>query len=120
MTGITAPLATRARRAPRELFELYAIVVLLAVDLTAGAILLAVDLALFLAAEFASVGLAIGVDLLVDALLTILGAGGFAGSHLAATDALGNAILLVFAALADLVVAVVGGIGVLFVVVDRA
>lgn len=102
------------------LFGLNAIVVLLAIDLAAGAILLAVDLAFLLASQFATVGLAIGVNLLIDALFAIFGAGGFTGGHLAAANALRDAVLLVCAALADFVVAVVGGVGVVLVVVDGA
>ena len=102
------------------LFGLDAVVVLLAIDLAAGAILFVIDLGALLASKFAAVGLAIGVNLLVDALLTIFGAGGFAGGHLAAADALSNPILLELAACADFVVAVVGGVGVVLVVVDGA
>ena len=61
------------------LFRLDVVVVFLAIDLTAGAVLLAVDLAFFLTSQFASVGLAIGMDLLIDALLPIFSAGGFTG-----------------------------------------
>ena len=110
-----APLATRMSEG---LFRLDAAVVFLAIDLTAGAILFVVDLRVFLAGEPASVGLTIGVDLLVNTLLAIFGAGGLAGGHLAAANAVGNAILLKLAARADFVVAVVGGVGVVLVVID--
>jgi len=102
------------------LFGLDAVVVLLAIDLTAGAVLFTIDLGVFLAGEFATVGLAIGVNLLIDSLLTIFGVGRFASGHLAAADTLGDAILLELAARTDFVVAVVGGVGVVLVVVDGA
>lgn len=66
---------------------------LLALDRTAGAIPLVIDLLLFLPRKLATVGLAIRMNLLVDSLLTVFGLGGFAGSHLAAADALRNAVL---------------------------
>jgi hypothetical protein len=56
-------------------------VVLLAINLTACAILLFVDLSLFLACQLAAVCSAVGMDLLVDALFAILGACGFARGH---------------------------------------
>jgi hypothetical protein len=56
--------------------------VLLAIDLATGAVLLAVDLLVFLPGEFSAVGLAVGVNLLVDALLAVLSAGSLAGMSL--------------------------------------
>ena len=43
---------------------------------------------------------------------------GLAGAQLAAADALGDAVLLILAALADFVVAVVGRVGVVLVLID--
>ena len=54
----------------------------------------------------------------VDALLLIFESCRFAGSQLAALDALRDAVLLILAALADFAVAVLRGIGVVLVVVD--
>lgn len=116
--GITG--SARNAGASGELFRLDAVIVLLAIDLTAGAVLFVVDLGALLTGQFAAVGLAIGADLLVDALLAILGASGFAGGHLSTANTLGDAVLLIFATLADLVVAVVGRVGIVLVVVDRA
>jgi len=93
--------------------------VLLAIDLTAGAVELMVKPSFFLAGELAAIRGAIGVILLVDALLAILGPCGFAGGHLAAANALRDAIPLVLAALADLVVAIVSHVGIVLVSVDR-
>src|SRR5258708_25378217 len=55
---------------------------------------------------------------MVDALLFIFQFSGFAGGQLAAFDALGNAVLLIFAELADRIVAVMRGVGVVLVSVD--
>ena len=66
---------------------------LLAIDLTAGAILLLIDLLLFLPRKLATVGLAIRMNLLVDSCSRFSVLPGFAGSHLAAADALRNAVL---------------------------
>ena len=70
-------------------------VVLFVVDLTAGGVLLAVDLLTLLTGELATVRLAIVVHLLVDVGLRALGAGRFAGSHLAAAQAVGDALVLI-------------------------
>ena len=64
-----------------KLFGCVFAVMFLAIDLTACAILLAVDLALFLAGQLAAVGLTIRMNLLVDALLAILRPGCLAGCH---------------------------------------
>lgn len=56
-------------------------VVLLAIDLAAGAILFAINLPVFLPSQLSAVGLAVSVNLLVDALLAILGASSLAGVH---------------------------------------
>ena len=58
-------------------------VVLLVVDLAAGGVLFAVDLLALLAGQLSAVGGAIVVDLLVDPRLGAVGAGRFAGGHLA-------------------------------------
>src|SRR5258708_22078375 len=100
------------------LFRCNFVVVLLAIDLAAGAILFAIDLAMLLRRQLSPVGCAIGANLLIDSLLAILGARGFAGSHGAILDAVGDAVLLIFATLADFVVAVVRLRGVVLVVVD--
>jgi len=93
--------------------------VFLVVDLVAGVILLPVDALFFPGREFAAVGRAIGPRLLVDVLFRIFGFGGFRRRHLAAVDPVGDALLLIIAALADLIVAVMFVIGVVLVVVDR-
>ncbi len=54
---------------------------LLAIDLAAGAILFAIDLRVLLPGEPAAIASAVGTDLLVDALLAVLVAGGLAGVH---------------------------------------
>jgi len=62
---------------------------------------------------------AIVANFLVDIGLIFFRAGGFASGHLAAPDALGNAVLLIFRALADLTLRV--GIlhrGVVLVLID--
>src|SRR6185312_4013477 len=77
-------------------------VVVLVVDLTAGAILLAVDLLTLLAGESAAVGDAVVVDLAVDIGLALVGASCFAGGHLATAYTVRNALLLVGFTLIDL------------------
>src|SRR5262249_48267577 len=78
-------------------------VVLFVVYHVRGAVELPVDLRLFLIGEVAAIGGALGFDFLVDFGLGPLGASGFTGGHLAALDAVGYALLLVVAALFDLV-----------------
>jgi hypothetical protein len=92
--------------------------VLLAIDLTAGAILLAIDLSLFLVGQFATICGAVGANLLVDSLLAVLSASGLSGGHRSILDSVGDAILLVFSALSDFIVAVVSLSGVVLVGVD--
>lgn len=65
------------------------------IDLTAGGVLLAVDLLFFLAGQLATVGSAIVVNLLVDLRLGSLGLGGFAGGHLTAAEPVGDALILI-------------------------
>lgn len=74
-------LRTKAEMCSCGLFVSVDFVVLLAVDLTAGAVLLTIDLAAFLTGKLATVGGTIGSDLLVDSLLAILGACRFTGGH---------------------------------------
>src|SRR4029077_14988746 len=81
-------------------------------------VLFVVDLLLFTGRQLAAVGLAVRGDLLVDALLLVLELCRFAGRQLPALDALCDAVLLVFAALAHFRVAIVRRIGVVFVGVD--
>ena len=88
-------------------------------DLAAGAVLFAVDLAMLLPGQPSAIGLAIGVDLLIDALFTILHARGLPGIHRPVANPVGDAILLVLAALADFVVAIVRHVGVVLVLIDR-
>jgi hypothetical protein len=83
----------------------------LVVDLAAGGVLLAVDLLTLLAGELAAVGFAVVVDLLVDVGLRALGAGRFAGSHLAAAQAVGDALVLVGLAGVGVVVAAGRAVG---------
>src|SRR5208282_2235804 len=59
------------------------------------------------------------MNLLVDALLAILSAGGLTGGHRSVANAIGNAVLLVLASLPHFVVAVVRHVGVVLVLVDR-
>jgi low temperature requirement protein LtrA len=76
--------------------------VLLVVDLATHVILLAIDLPFFLPSQFSPVGLAVSVNLLIDALFVVLIARGLAGRHRAIARAVGNAILLVLFALAKI------------------
>ena len=80
-------------------------VVLFVVDLTAGGILLAVDLLTLRTGELATVRCAIVVHLLVDVGLRALGAGGLAGSHLTAAQAVGDALVLIGFTVVGIVVA---------------
>src|SRR5580700_4859650 len=57
--------------------------------------------------------------LLIDALLAILYAGGLPGIHGAAAQTVGNAILLILAALAHFIVAIVRRVGIVLVLVNR-
>ncbi len=91
---------------------------LLVIDVFRRAVLFLVDLLLFGRCQRSAVSLAVRGNLFVDALLLVLELGSFAGCQLPALDALGDAVLLVFAALANLVVAVVRGIGVVLVLVN--
>src|SRR5712672_4669679 len=94
-------------------FRLRRGVVLLAIDVARSLILLPVDLFLFAGGQRAAIGFAVGCDLLVNSSLLFFEFGGFSRRELAALDALGDAGLLVLAALADLVVSEMGGLGAL-------
>src|SRR5579863_9843690 len=74
--------------------------VLIAIDLARLAVLLAVDLLLFLSGQLAAIGLAVGADLPVDARLILLEVGSLARRQLAVLDPVGDAVLLILLALA--------------------
>src|SRR5712671_2062946 len=88
-------------------------VVLLAIDVARSLILLPVDLLLFAGGQRATIGFAVGCDLLVNSSLLFFELGGFGRRELSALDALRDASLLILAALADLVVSAMGGLGAL-------
>src|SRR2546423_14376076 len=77
-----------------------------------------VDLLLFRSRQRSAVGLAVRGHLPVNALLLLLGLGRFASRHLPALDALGDAVLLIFAALVHFVVGIVLGARVVLVLAD--
>src|SRR5882762_10614846 len=93
-------------------------IVLLVIDVLRRRVLFVVDLLLFGGRQCPAVGPAVRGNLLVDALLLVLGFGCFAGRHLAALDALGDTVLLIFAALVHFVVSIVLRAGVVLVLVD--
>ena len=74
---------------------------LVAIDLARFAILLAVDLLLFLRGQLAAVGSPIVADFVVDPRFILLQMRRFPGRKLSALYALGDAVLLVLSALAD-------------------
>src|SRR5580658_1572194 len=80
-------------------------VVLFVVDLTAGGVLLAVDLLTLRTGELVTVRFTIVVHLLVNVRLRLLGASSLAGSHLAAAQAVGDALVLISLAGIGIVVA---------------
>ena len=80
-------------------------VVFFVVDLSAGVVLLAVDLLTFLTGQPATVGRAIVVYLLIDARLRAIGASRFAGGHLSTAQPVGNALVLIRFAVIGIVVA---------------
>ena len=94
-------------------FRLRRGIVLLAIDVTRSLILLPVDLLLFAGRKGATIGFALGCNLLMNVSLLFFELGGFGRRKLAALDALGDAGLLVLAALPDLVVSEMGGLGAL-------
>jgi hypothetical protein len=91
--------------------------VLLVVNVLRSSVLFLVDPLLLARGGLSAVGGAVCRNLLIDGFLLIFQLGGFASRQLAALDALRDAVLLVFAALADGVIAVVCD-GVVLVVVD--
>src|SRR5579863_6349022 len=93
-------------------------VVLLVVDLLAGAVLALVDVFLFLRRQLATIGTAVGGDVAVDILLVVLRLRSFRWRHLSALDAVGDALLLQIAAGTDFIVAIVLCGAVVLVVVD--
>src|SRR5712692_5713776 len=93
-------------------------VVLLVIDVLRRAILFPVDLLIFGCRQRSTIGLAVCGNLFVDALLLILQLGSFASGQLAALHTLRDAVLLVFAALTDFVVAVVRHVGVVLVLIN--
>src|ERR1700741_540194 len=93
-------------------------VVLFVVDVLRSGVLFLVDLLLLARGQLPAVRRAVRLHLLVDAFLLILELGGLARGKLPALDSLSDAILLVFAALADRVVAVVSGVGVVLVLIN--
>src|ERR1035438_877797 len=92
------------------------VIVLLVVDLLAVLVLFPVDLLPLLTVECAAICGAFVVDLLGDIRLIAVGAGRFAGGHLAAAQTLGGALLLIGFTIVDLVWP--DGIAVVFLVVD--
>ena len=69
------------------------VVGLIFVYFLAGLALLVIYLLLFRGSEFSSVGLSVGVDLLVDMLLVLFDVCRFARRHLTGFHAVGNASL---------------------------
>lgn len=94
------------------------VVVLLVVDLLAVFVFFLVGLLLFLLGQGAAVGRALIVNLLGNIGLVLVGPGRFAGSHLAAAQPFGSALLLVSFPVIDFVRR--DGIPVVLFVVDLA
>src|SRR5208282_3100567 len=93
-------------------------VVLLVVDVLRFPVLFPVDLLLFARGQLAAVGGAVRGHLVIDGLLLAFQLPSLFGRQRAAGNALCDAVLLVLAALADFVIPVVRGIGVVLVVVN--
>ena len=93
-------------------------VVLLVVDVLRGRILLFVDLLFLARCQLSAVRRTVGLHLLVNASLLILELGGLAGGELSALDSLGDAVLLVFAALANRIVSIVRRVRVVLVLIN--
>ncbi len=70
-------------------------VVVLVVDLARRAVLLAIDLLALLSGQRAAIGGTVVVHLLVDIALALVGAGRFAGGHLAGAQTVGDTLVLV-------------------------
>lgn len=93
-------------------------IVLLVVDIPGSGVLFFVNLLLLALRQLATVGCAVRLHLLINTALLVLELGGFAGSQLAALDALRDALLLIGLALPDFALAVVLRRGVVLVVID--
>src|ERR1700674_577710 len=81
---------------------LVAAVVLVAVDLARLAVLLTIDLRLLLCSQLPTVSFPVVAHFLIDLGFVVFQMGGFARRQLPALDALRDAVLLIFGALADL------------------
>jgi hypothetical protein len=92
--------------------------VLGAINCVAGAVLRAIDLRVLLRRQLAAVGRPIRMNPLIDALFAIFEPRGLTSRQLAVADPIRDPILLIFAALPDLIVAVVGSGGIMFVGID--
>jgi hypothetical protein len=77
-------------------------VVFFVVDIPRRTILFTIDLRFFSGGQLAAIGGAVGADLLIDPALLIFQSGRFARGQLPALHALGDAVLLILAALARL------------------
>ena len=93
-------------------------VVLLAVNLTRLLILLLVNIGALAGSKVTAIRLPHAADLSVQSLFAIFLPRRFSRSHLAAANPLRDAVLLVLAPLANLVVAIIGGAGIVLVLVD--
>src|SRR5215471_18941565 len=93
-------------------------VVLFVVNVLRSGVLLFVDLLLLALCQLSAVCRAVRLHLLVDALLLILEFGGLARGELPALDSLGDAVLLVFAALANRIVSIVRRVRVVLVLIN--
>lgn len=93
---------------------------LLAINLAAGAVLLAIDLPMLLRGQPSAVRRAVGSHLPIDALFAIFGSGTFSSVHRSIANPVGNSVLLILAALAHFIVAVMRLRRVVLVVVNRA
>ena len=80
---------------------LFAGVVFIAIDLTRHFVVLAIHFGFFRRSEFSAIGSAVTSDLAVYGTFLALQVRGFAGSQLAALNALSDAVLLVFRAFTD-------------------
>src|SRR5437016_8340875 len=112
------PLLLQAVGGSLVRFRLRLEVVFLVINVLRRRILFMVDLLLFRSRQRSAVGLAVRGHLPVNALLLLLGLGRFASGHLPALDALGDTVLLIFAALVHFVVGIVLGASVVLVLAD--
>src|SRR5947209_5172837 len=100
----SAPAVARSaltQKVRTNLLRLFAIVVLVAVDLARFAILLTVDLRFFLRSQLAAIGGAVRLHFAIDLRFVIFQVSRFASGQLAALYALRDAVLLVLSPLAD-------------------